>query len=112
MSNDTTTVIKPMNRRAFVTSAAAALAGGGLAVRADAQDMPRLAEDDPTAVALKYVHDASAVDAALRPGDRFCNNCALYAGSADDEWAACSIFPGKQVKGQGWCSVWAPKPGA
>ena len=111
MSNDTK-ILKPMNRRAFVTSAAAALAGGGLAVRADAQDMPKLAEDDPTAVALKYVHDATSVDPAVRSAERFCNNCALYTGTADDEWAACNIFPGKLVNGKGWCSVWAPKPGA
>ena len=61
------------------------------------------------AKALNYVHDAGTVDAAMRASDRYCNNCALYAGDADDEWAKCSIFPGKVVAGRGWCSAWAPK---
>ncbi len=102
-----------ISRRQFVTRAAAAAAGIAVMPRvADAQEMPKLAEDDPTAVALKYVHDATTADPALRPGERFCNNCALYTGAADAEWAPCSIFPGKLVAGPGWCSVWAPKPGA
>ena len=71
-----------------------------------------LDESDPTAVALKYVADASNADPALRTGERFCNNCALYTGAADSAAAPCSIFPGKQVAGSGWCSVWAPKPGS
>ena len=62
------------------------------------------------AKALNYVHDARTVDASKRAPDRFCNNCALYAGGMDDEWSKCSIFPGKVVAGQGWCSAWAPKP--
>ena len=98
-----------MNRRNFVASAAAAAAVAAVPTRGAAQDMPRLEESDPTAVALKYVHDATTVDAALRPDERYCNNCALYNGAADAEWAPCSIFPGKLVAGKGWCSVWAPK---
>ena len=61
------------------------------------------------AKALSYVHDAKSVDAARRASDRFCYNCALYAGDADDEWAGCSVFPGKAVAGAGWCGAWAPK---
>lgn len=99
-----------MSRRRFVTTAGAAAAGltAGFGTRVNAQE--RVSEDDPTAQALNYVHDADTVDSAQRPADRYCNNCALYAGNASDEWAPCGIFPGKVVAGRGWCSAWAPKP--
>ncbi len=103
---------RPMTRRQFVQSAtiSAVLAAPMLRTRrAVADELPRLSEDDPTARALNYVHDAGSVDAAVRASDRYCNNCALFAGKADDDWAGCSIFPGKSVAGRGWCSVWAPK---
>jgi hypothetical protein len=101
------------SRRHFlqtVGSAAALTAVGVSGVDAGATDLPKLDESDPTAVSLKYVHDASAVADTLRPQkDRYCFNCALYAGKESDDWAACGIFPGKAVAGSGWCSVWAPK---
>lgn len=101
-----------MTRRLFVRSAgaAAAVAAAGITSRnAVADDLPRVSEDDPMAQSLNYVHDAGDVDAAKRASDSYCNNCALYAGTAEDEWAGCSIFPGKAVAGKGWCSVWAKK---
>ena len=102
------------SRRRFLKSAggAAALAAIGISVRdARAADLPKLDEGDATAAALKYVHDASAADDSIRPQkDRYCYNCALYAGKETDDWAGCSIFPGKAVAGRGWCSVWAPRP--
>ena len=102
-----------LTRRAFVSGAASSVVGLSVAATASrAQDLPLLDEADPTAVALKYVADATKADPALRPGERFCNNCALYAGDADSAAAPCSIFPGKQVAAAGWCSVWAPKPGS
>ncbi|MGB5492541.1 MAG: high-potential iron-sulfur protein [Woeseiaceae bacterium] len=100
-----------ITRRRFFASAgaAAAVVTSGLQF-AEAEDaLVRLEENNPTAKALNYVHDAKTVDAAKRFSDRFCNNCALFAGDSDDEWAGCSIFPGKAVANQGWCSVWAPK---
>ena len=103
-----------VSRRRFIQSAgiaAAVVAAGLKGDRVYAEELPRLSEDDPMAKALNYVHDASTVDAATRPADRFCNNCNLYAGDAADEWAGCSIFPGKAVAGRGWCSAWVAKPG-
>lgn len=100
-----------ISRRRFVKSAgiAVAISGAGLnSALADTESMPQVSEDDPMAKALNYVEDAKTVDAAKRASDRFCNNCALYTGSADDEWAGCQIFPGKSVAGAGWCSAWAP----
>lgn len=100
-----------MTRRRFFTSAgaAAAVATTGFGGSAAADDLVRLDENDPTAKALNYVHDAKAVDAAKRFSDQYCYNCALFAGDTDDEWAGCGIFPGKAVSNQGWCSVWAAK---
>lgn len=104
---------KALTRRAFVSGAASSVIGlSVVSTTSRAQDLPLLDEADPTAVALKYVADATKADPALRPGERFCNNCALYTGDADSAAAPCSIFPGKQVAGSGWCSVWAPKPGS
>ncbi|MBT8098915.1 MAG: high-potential iron-sulfur protein [Gammaproteobacteria bacterium] len=99
-----------LSRRRFVKSAGAATVAIGFGTTTiGAEEPTRVDEDDPMAKALNYVHDAGTVDAAKRFSDRFCNNCALYAGSADSEWAACSIFPGKVVAGRGWCSAWVPK---
>ena len=99
-----------LSRRKFVQSAGAATVAigfGSATIRAE--DLPRVSEDDTMAKALNYVHDAETVDAAKRFSGRYCNNCALYNGTADDDWAKCSIFPGKVVAGRGWCSAWAPK---
>lgn len=101
-----------LSRRRFIKSASAATTavtiGFGTST-VGAEELPRVSEDDPMATALSYVHDAKSVDAAKRFSDRYCNNCALYSGSSDDEWAKCGIFPGKVVAGRGWCSAWAPK---
>ena len=91
-------------RRQFIQLSAVAAAG--VLVRpgseARAEGLPHLAEDDPTAQSLKYVH-ASATDGQT------CANCALVQGADGDEWRPCQIFPGKLVNANGWCSVWAPK---
>lgn len=106
--------ISRLTRRRFVKGAGAAATvvttGFGFQALAD-ESLPRVDESDSMAKALNYVHDARTVDAAKRFSDRFCNNCVLYAGAEDDEWAPCSIFPGKVVAGAGWCSAWAPKTG-
>ena len=102
----------PISRRQFMQSAGAATAfvTAGFAPGAFAEEgAPRVSEDDPMAKALNYVHDAGSVDAAKRFSNQFCNNCALYGGGAEDEWAGCSIFPGKNVAGRGWCSAWAAR---
>lgn len=76
--------------------------------------MPKLSEDDPQAKSLAYVHDASDIDGAAQPrfkAGQACSNCALYQAKDGEEWGACSIFPGRLVKGTGWCTVYAPKAG-
>ena len=101
-----------MSRRLFVKQASlsvAAAAAGLPSHPARASELPKVAEDDAMAKSLNYVHDATTVDTAKRPSDRFCYNCALFQGGEDTEWAGCSVFPGKAVAGKGWCSVWAPR---
>jgi hypothetical protein len=76
--------------------------------------MPRLDENDPQAQALGYVHEAVDADTTKYPqyvAGQMCSICAQYQGGADEEWASCSIFPGRLVKSMGWCSVYVPKAG-
>ena len=75
-----------------------------------AQDMPVLSEDDPTAIALNYVHDAADKD-DMRQADAICANCRLYLGQPDEEWGGCTAFPGKAVNTNGWCSAWVRTSG-
>lgn len=80
---------------------------------APAGDMPKVSEDEPTARALSYVHDANDVDAAQQPryaDGQLCENCALYVDESSDEadWGGCSIFPGKLVNAKGWCNAYVP----
>jgi len=79
---------------------------------AQADDLPKITADDPVGMALKYTHDASSVDPALRTqpaADQSCANCAQLQGNEGDEWRPCAIFAGKLVNANGWCSVWVPK---
>jgi hypothetical protein len=77
-----------------------------------AAELPHLAEDDPTAKALQYHHDAAAAPREERSGvaaqDQFCHNCQLIQ-SDSGAWRPCQIFPGKAVNADGWCSSWTPQ---
>lgn len=72
------------------------------------EHLPQVSEDDAAAQELDYVHDAADAGDA-RGADEFCYNCRYFKGGQDDAWAACDVFPGKLVNGQGWCNVWAEK---
>ena len=77
-------------------------------------DMSPLAENDPLAQALGYVHEAANVDKIKYPryeAGQMCSNCAQFLGGDDQELGGCSIFPGRLVERTGWCSVYVPKPG-
>jgi hypothetical protein len=104
------------SRRRFLRAGVAAVvavpfARLALGESASAEDLPKLSEDDPQAKALQYKHDASQVDSDERGEGDICANCQLYEGSADAEWGKCSIFPGKLVNAQGWCTAWVPQSG-
>jgi hypothetical protein len=91
-----------VNRRDFLKisgSSIIRLTLGGVALRANAQE--QVALDDPTAIALKYVHE-SKVEGA---------NCQYIQGEDVKEWRPCGIFPGKVVNAKGWCSAWMKKAG-
>ena len=101
-------------RRKFIQLSAGAAAGCLVCPGSQglAQDLPRLTEDDPVAMALKYTSDSSTVDPALRTqpqAEQHCANCAQLQGNEGDEWRPCAIFVGKLVNVNGWCSVWVPK---
>ncbi len=98
-----------------------ALAGGaalapvvllGISAPAGAGDLPQLAADDPTAMALGYVEDTANVDKARFPqhtAEQKCSNCQLIQGEDGAAWRPCQIFPGKAVAADGWCSAWVKK---
>ncbi len=105
--------MKKIARRKFIQGVAGAAAGCLVHPGSEAQELAQISEDDPLAVALKYTHDASSVDPALRTqpaAEQSCINCAQLQGEDGDEWRPCAIFIGKLVKANGWCSVWVPKP--
>ncbi len=94
-----------VNRRDFLKLSGSTVIGltlGGVALRANAQEQVKL--DDPTAIALKYVH-ASKVEG------QYCDNCQYITGEDGKEWRPCGIFPGKVVAAKGWCSAWMKKTG-
>jgi len=68
-------------------------------------ELPRVEETEPTAIALKYKHDATKSERTNT--EAFCHNCRYFKGTAQTEWAPCDLFPGKSVAAQGWCNVWA-----
>ena len=79
---------------------------------AEAADLPHVAPDDPTAVALKYHADAKTVDPKANPTyqpGQSCSNCLQLQGTAGQPWRPCNLFPGKLVDANGWCSVWVKK---
>lgn len=101
-----------LNRRQFVGGSAMLIAStAACRVTAGSHEAARLSEDDPSAVALKYVHDAAQADASQRGEKELCSNCQLYKGSDGAEWGPCAIFPGKEVAAKGWCTAWVASSG-
>ena len=113
MSNDT------LSRRELLMGALVGIAAGTAASlvtnAAHAGTPPLLSESDPQAKSLGYVEDTTKVDAKTNPVHKptqKCSNCIQYQGKATDATGGCNLFPGKHVKGAGWCKVWVVKPGA
>lgn len=82
---------------------------------AQASDLPHVDEAaDPTAMALKYKHDATQAERADKAGtagaDQFCDNCQFIQADSGD-WRPCQLFPGKSVAAKGWCASWNLKQG-
>jgi len=109
---------KQIRRRDFLKfglkAGGGAIALGSIPMTLLAED--KVTEDEPLAQAMGYVVDASTTDTTKFPkraGDagatQFCNNCALFAGEADADYAPCSIFQNRLVAGGGWCNAWVAK---
>ena len=99
--------MKHLNRRNFIGTAATVALSPALLFASrsvGAADMPRVDPEDAQAKALSYTH------ASPNP-ETLCSNCRLYTGAADSEWGGCTIFPGKVVAADGWCSAWVKKAG-
>lgn len=101
-----------LSRRRFLRNIAIAAPAGSLLMTdpAIAQDLPKLATDDPQAVALQYVEDAGSSTAPnYQPGQN-CANCNFIQGADGDAYRPCQLFPGKAVASAGWCISWVAKP--
>jgi hypothetical protein len=87
-------------------------AGLGSLTAVAAGSLTALDPGDPTAQALRYVPDASKVNAAANPTfkpTQKCATCSQFQGKSTDTVGGCNIFPGKSVPAGGWCQVWAAK---
>lgn len=99
-----------MDRRTVMMGMAATAVGAIIPLRLLAQEPVMLAADDPVAVAVGYVPNVTAVDAAsvpTRKPDAHCGNCTLYVKAQEkDAHAPCGAVGGKWVASAGWCKVW------
>ena len=97
-------------RRHFIVTA---MAVGATGAAAPAWAQPaKVDENDATATAIGYKHDATKVDAAKYPmagKGKVCSGCQLYLGKTGEAWGACPIVGGKLVSANGWCTAWVKK---
>ena len=110
--------LKAIQRRTFIGNARLGAVGVPVTVllartaQAD-DDFPTLKEDDPTAIAIAYVSDASRVDAKAlpmyRPGQD-CSNCGLYDGDKGAPKGTCQLVLGQYVLARAWCKSWEARP--
>jgi hypothetical protein len=115
LSNRRSTMSIP-NRRIFMMQIA--LAGGAFHVApAIAVSPPMVDESDNDARGLRYIADASAIEAMgpkhrwrewYAPG-RACGNCARFEGNVSDASGGCPNFPGRQVSAKGFCILYSRK---
>jgi High potential iron-sulfur protein len=99
----------PLSRRLFVQTLALGAATTVLKARSAHAEPQKLDVNDPAAVALGYIEDATRVDAKKYPtyvkGNN-CDNCLQLQGNAGEKYRPCTIFAGKLVADGGWCSSW------
>ncbi|MGA2708574.1 MAG: high-potential iron-sulfur protein [Steroidobacteraceae bacterium] len=87
-------------------------AGVGAAVPlrpARAAQPARLDVNDPAAVKVSYILEASHLDKTKHPNyvpGSACENCLLLQDKPGYTYRPCSLFPGKLVKISGWCTSW------
>jgi hypothetical protein len=98
-----------LSRRAVVKGLALGVAAAA-APRLRADDAQKVDIHDPAAVKLGYVENAGEVDTKrfpqFVPGST-CENCLQLLGKPGNNYRPCSLFAGKLVSINGWCSGWA-----
>jgi hypothetical protein len=96
--------------RSISTAAVATVAGIPLSLFGALQ---KVDPKDPQAVSLGYTDDTKTVDNKKFPKhdpSQRCDNCQFYVKAQESgNLAPCTIFGGKAVSAQGWCSAWAKK---
>jgi hypothetical protein len=107
MSNESSR--SPENRRRFLRLSAAGLAAIPIVRVGRLHAAEMVDENSPTAKALDYHADASKVTNPKRKKDQFCHNCQFFQGTAKDKPGPCTVFQGKDVAANGWCSTWVAK---
>ena len=104
---------RSLSRRALVKTLSVAIAAASLGRRqARSAEPPKLDVKDPAAVALGYVENAAQVDVKKYPAfvkGSNCENCLQLQGKAGSDYRPCTLFPGKLVAVNGWCSSWTPE---
>ena len=100
-----------LSRRHFLRNMAVAGSAGSVFMLnpAIAQDLPKLSLEDPLAVGLQYVEDATASTSPAYKAGSTCANCLQIQGTDGDAYRPCAIVPGKSVAAAGWCSAWVAK---
>lgn len=99
------------NRRIFLATTVYGLAGIGFVVAGDANAQAMVGEAEPQAAALGYKADTANVDQKRFPkhaAAQKCVNCILYQSKTATA-GGCSIFAGKLVAADGWCSAYQKK---
>jgi hypothetical protein len=101
-----------ITRRALVKNLSVAAAATALLPRRQLQaaEPAHLDVKDPAAVKVGYIENASQIDVKKYPiyvkGSN-CENCLLLQGATGAHYRPCSLFPGKVVSIDGWCSAWS-----
>lgn len=98
------------NRRVFMMTMAAGPAA--IAASAALAQAKPLDPKDPQAVALGYVVDTTKADNKKFPthqATQHCGICQLYSGKPGATEGPCSLFQGRLVHVNGWCSAWVKK---
>ena len=99
-------------RRHFVQNAVTGSLALIASTRITAAELVRLDEADPIAVALGYRHVAAQADAEKFPAyvtGHNCAGCQLFQAAGGEQWAPCTVVPGKLVSAGGWCAAWVIK---
>jgi hypothetical protein len=100
-----------MNRDRRVFMLVVGAIGAGATV-APARAQNHLDEKDPQAAALGYVEDTTKVDEKKFPkhtAAQMCSKCALGQFKANETYANCTLFAGRQVHANGWCSAFVKR---